>query len=65
MSEEEEETATTEPGGEGPGRDSDPGSAGEPLTEDTARETGSPRTPHEPEVGEENEEMPRREEAGM
>jgi hypothetical protein len=62
-----DDTATTEPGGHGPGRDSAPGSSGEPLTEDgddAGTDPGTPGQVREPGVGGPNE-APRREQPGL
>ena len=63
--EERDDVETTEEGGRGPGRDSEPGSAGEPLTEDGSTETGAHSESGQPQVGEPEDELPHREEAGM
>jgi hypothetical protein len=63
--EERDDVATTGTGGKGPGRDSTPGSAGEPLTEDASTSAGTHGETPKPHVGEPEDELPHREEAGM
>jgi hypothetical protein len=63
----EEDAATSGPGRQGPGRDSAPDAAGEPLSDDDSQKgtsTGTPGKTHEPGVGGPNE-APRRQQPGL
>jgi hypothetical protein len=62
--EDQDRVETTEPGRRGPGEHSEPGDAGEPISDDPGAPSGAPGEVDEPDTGGPNP-SPRREQPGL